>query len=158
MEGSPAVWLLLAMLVSYSGLSEKQQLQIFCLVISSPGLLFTPMNYLMSQQDTNLGNVGLTRELQGWTFPTCCHWDFFVAFYWCRTATITGSDRSGCGEQLLMHHLLNTFICIDTVITIFLFLSSVLVNSFISTHQFYFVFFNSLPHSTGKQRSVWTTV
>lgn len=91
MEGSPAVWLLLAMLISYSGLSEKKQLQIFCLVVLSPGLLFTPMNYLMLQQDTNLGNVDLTRELQRWIFPTCCHWAFFVAFYSCRTASIPGS-------------------------------------------------------------------
>ena len=43
----------------------------------------------------------------------------------------------GDDEELLLHHLLYTFIY--TVITIFLF--SISVNSFISTHKFHFVFF-----------------
>ena len=40
---------------------------------------------------------------------------------------------SGVGRQLLMHHLLCTFIYIWIVVTVILFLVSILVNSFIST-------------------------
>lgn len=41
-------------------------------------------------------------------------------------------------------------ICMYIVITITLLLFSLLVNSFILTHEFYFFFPNSLPHRTGK--------
>lgn len=79
------------------------------------------------------------------------------------------------GKQLLVHPLLYTFIykhmyiyiniilsyilllyvyVIVIVLIIILFFFSVLVSSFISSHEFYFLFFlifNSLPHPTGKE-------
>jgi len=60
------------------------------------------------------------------------------------------------GEQLLVHHLLYTFTYVYIfVIIIILFLFSILGNSFISIHKFYFVlllllFFNLSPHPTVK--------
>lgn len=66
------------------------------------------------------------------------------------------------GEQLLVHHFLytfiNTYVYIDITIIVFIF--SILVNSFISTYEFYFFFFPSFffffsqvspPFHTGKE-------
>jgi len=56
------------------------------------------------------------------------------------------SHQLGDGEQLLVHHLLYT-LYIYLFITIILFLSSILINSSISTHRFYFLFpsFSPVP-------------
>lgn len=63
--------------------------------------------------------------------------------------------QSGDSEQMLVNHLLYTFIYIYVF-----FLISILVNSFILPHESYFVFFQfSSPHLTGKggseQMTVW---
>ena len=75
-------------------------------------------------------------------------WEFILlsSFAW----GLSGHWSLG-SKQLLVHHLLYTFIymCVFVIIII-LFLFSILVNSCISTHEFYFVFLNSLPNPTGK--------
>lgn len=53
---------------------------------------------------------------------------------------LAGHQSRG-GKQLLVHHLLHTFIYLYIVTAIFFFLFSVLVNGFISTNKFYFIDF-----------------
>jgi len=68
---------------------------------------------------------------------------------------LAGHQLEG-GKQLLVHHLLYTFInmyiyiVIAIIFFLFFFFPSILANSYISTHKFYFCFSNSLLHPTEK--------
>lgn len=86
----------------------------------------------------------------GWEFISLSSTARRLAGYW-----------SVGGEQLLVHHLsyaliyVCVFVYVCVVITVILFLLSILENNFISTHEFYFLFFllsDFLPHLTGKDR------
>jgi len=70
---------------------------------------------------------------------------------------LLSSAREGPAGHNCLRIIIYTFISVFVIIIILFFLSF-LANSFISTHKFYFVVLDSLPHPTGKGRSEQMTV
>jgi len=70
-------------------------------------------------------------------------------------AHMLSGHQLGGGDQLLVHQLLYAFVCVyiytHIVITIFHFHFSILVNNFISIHEFYFLFFSMIPTTQTKK-------